>query len=259
MKFDNVYSFFGADSKVGTTMLATSVGEILSEDNKVLLINANRRPSIDYAGPNVSVKGIDEVLNKLSSKIFGFEDLEKIIIQSNKLSIVPGVQEIEKCRHFMPEYIEEVLKSAHELYDVILIDAGSEFEFSGMAVGALTNTENTVLVTTQQEKTWNELQRVVPLAEKLKVKFKYLLVNKHQAKASEFVKVTEIKEFCGIEQALENIPHSPYSWQCESDYKTLSSLDPAYKNKITEVAKHIASDLGLKIDQKKKFGLFGRK
>ena len=260
MAYNNVYSFFSADSKVGVTMLITSIAEVLSNGNKVLIINANKRLGLDYISQESEVNSLDELLNKLESDILEYEDLDKIIIKKGNLHIIAGIRDIEKCRHFKPDYINKILDYVHERYDVILIDCGSDFEFSGLSIGALKATKNSVLVVTQQEKTWNELQRVILLSEKLNIQYKEIIVNKLQPRGSGLVSPKRIQEYTNIENILGEVPHSMYSWQAETDYKTLSHFDSAFKREIENISRIIASELTLRMvnERKKRFGLFRR-
>lgn len=260
--YNNVFSFFGADSKVGVTMIVTSLSEILSPTNKVLIINANKRLGTDYIQPDINIGSIDDLRNKLDSNILEYQDLEKILIKNDNLHILAGVKELEKCRHFKPDDMDQILKCVHEEYDLILIDSGSEFEYSGLAIGSLKSTSNSVLVTTQQEKTWNELQRIIALSERMEIKYKYLVVNKLQPKGSGIIEVNTIRDQTNITETLGQIPHSAYSWQSESDYKTLSHFDMNYKKGIKEMAQKIAFNLSLELPEEKKkrgFSLFKRK
>lgn len=260
--YNNVYTFFGSDSKVGVTMITTALGEVLSKHNNILLINANKRSGLDYIKVEDDYIGIENLQNKLLSNILEYGDLEKIIINKDNIHIISGVKELEYCRYFMPEHMDLLLKCVHDKYDLILIDSGSEFESNGLSIGALKCTPNTVFITTQQEKSWGESQRIIQLSERIGIQYKYLIVNKLQPKGSGVMDVDSIRNGININDVLGTIIHSTWGWASEGDYKSLSHFDAEFKTEIYKIADKIAFNLNLKLpeEQKKKgFSLFNRK
>ena len=242
-KYTHVYTFFGADSKVGTTMIATSLAKLLAETNKVLLIYANKKPSLSYVDSGQEARGIDNLQIKLESNVLDIEDINDIIISIDGLDIIPGVRELELCRKFKVQDINEIIDIVMDKYDIILIDAGCDFEYNAMAVGALSVTDNTVLVTTQQETAVKEMNRVMSLARKMKLQFNELLVNKLQPSGVAVIEVEELQKLTGIKHLMGEIKNSPYSWQSESDYSTLIPLDKTFKKKLEEISIDIAENL----------------
>lgn len=244
-KYDNVYSFFGSDSKVGVTMIITSLAELLAEYNKVLVINANRKSGLDYCGIIDNYLGIDELQNKLYSNILEYEDLRKMIINYKKIDIIPGVKELERCRYFRVEDIYSILDLVYDKYDLILIDAGSDFEYNALAIGSLSCTNNTVLVTTQQETVIREMKRVLFLSERMDIKFNNLLINKTQPKGVGVMDVKDIQNITNIETIMGEVPISPYSWQVESDHTSLSKEDSEFKLEMLCTSDVIADKLNI--------------
>lgn len=260
-KFGNVYVFFGTDSKVGTTMLTTSVAELLATNSKVLMINANKKNGLDYIGATIDYTGIDELQNKLSSNVLEYEDVSNAIFEVDNIHILAGVKHLERSRHFAVEDINTILELVCDKYDLVIVDAGNDYEYNALAIGALKSTDNTVLVTTQQETSRNEMERVLSISRRLDIQFKHLLVNKEQPKGMGVIEVDAIKSLSNIDNLLGTVPFSPYSWQSEADYTTLIHNDKDYKEKLYEISNEIAKSLGIEelIDEstKKGFKLFG--
>ena len=67
---DKFYTFHGADHKVGVTMIAQSVAEIIASERpnmKILLITLSGKKSNDYL--KEEIRSIDGYRNKIESKI----------------------------------------------------------------------------------------------------------------------------------------------------------------------------------------------
>lgn len=257
---NKVFTFFGADSKVGTTMVAQSVSTNLAKvTEKVLFIPLDGKTGGDYVDFD-SKFGLGEIKSRLQSKIISQTELLDICVKTNcGYNILPGVKSILARRQFHPEDIVHLLDLAQSLYDIIIVDAGSDIEL-GMTVAALNSTPNRFLVTTQQDiarERYDSLRDQV--LSKMSIDKFLLIVNKH-FENSALVNQSKMEESYGASM-IAALPFVEYGWQCEQDKTTLMSYNNnEYKIGIDDISKIISSHVGIEwVSSQKRERWFMRK
>lgn len=244
-KSKNIVTFFGADSKVGTTMIAQSVAEVLAmrTDIKVGLLFLNNQPSTNYI-KKTEKTSLDDIKIKLFNNILKPEEIVDVCIkEDNDLYILPGADYIPDIRQYHPKHIDKLIQLAAERFNLIIIDAGSNID-SGLAIAALSTTKNKYLVTTQQETVRRNFERISnQLFNHLDIDVKdfILVVNKY-IKSNYIYSARQTADLYKMMLAT-SIPHLEFiGWQAEIDRKTLIHYeDVLFNNQVNQLARLIAT------------------
>lgn len=259
----NVITFFGADNKVGTTMLANSVAETLVShtDLSIGLLCLNNNPSREYLKGDLDT-GIDNIKIKLFNNILQEDELVHACIkETDGLYILPGVNYSPDAKLFHPEHIKELIKMAVNKFDLVVIDAGGDID-SGLAIAAIQLAKTRYLVVTQQEtvrKNYKRMESQILNCLGIDVKKFMLVVNK-------YIK----SEFTYNSQQLGNlygtilatvIPHVDfYGWKAEVEQKTLLHYGlKNYNNQIDYLCKIISMQINLPYRVETREGFIRRK
>ncbi|MGD9677616.1 MAG: hypothetical protein AB7V16_04490 [Vulcanibacillus sp.] len=244
-KKNNIITFFGADSKVGTTMIAHSVAEILAMNTeiKIGLLFLNNQPSTNYL-KNKNKISLDDIKIKLFNNILKSDEIFDFCIkEENELYILPGANYIPDMRQYHPEHIDKLIQIAANKFNLIIIDAGSNFD-SGLAIAALNSTQNKYLVATQQETVRGNFERIAnQLFSHLKIDVCdfVLIVNKY-IKSNHIYTAGQTADLYKMMLATF-IPHLEFiGWQAEIDRKTLIHYEnETFNNQIDQLARFIAT------------------
>ena len=191
----NIIGFFGGDSQVGTTMIATSVAECLSQRNRrVLLVCGSGK----FGDGFVHLSGkhsLDDLKAGIISGKVGEEDLMQTLEECRGLWILPPVRNPLAAKYF-PENTHQILLAAlDEKFDYVVIDGGDDANL-GLTISALNLCHSRFFVVTQQNK---GLQRYVQLQKNVLDAFKKGLdANDELALQDEEVLLEKYKEL-GVE------------------------------------------------------------
>lgn len=244
----NIVTFFGSDSKVGTTITAQAVAETLAAGvyGNIFLCFLNGSPSRDYYNTDNFVSGLDSLKVKIMNEVLTGNELIDTCVNIGNLYILPGVDNIFDVRHYHPKHVEYLINLASKNFSAVIIDAGSRIDYL-LSVGALNCTSLRYLVTTQQDSAWRNYQRiseqVFPKVD-IDPKSFLLIVNKY-INSSELYTASQIAEMYKSTLA-GTLPYVDYGWQAERDKKTLLNYDNReYNDKLGEIAKVISAQLSL--------------
>ncbi len=114
---DKILVFYGADHAVGTSQIALSTAEILSNaGERVLYIDASGELYDGYTDLGYEYKGIDQILREINP--------QQAVIQRGKLDYILGVRATAKMK-YEKDFFPKVIGSLPE-YNHIIIDAGSD-------------------------------------------------------------------------------------------------------------------------------------
>ncbi len=171
-----IISFYGADNKVGTTILAQSFAESLVKKNKkVLFVAFTVDENCDYNNNrNVFIRNFKA---KIESGILTSEDILRDAYRENNLYIIGGIGDLDESRDYFPKHGEYFLDVAKQVFDVIVVDNGAELN-QGLAVAGLMNADDRFLVLTQQETVLNNYENKIKPFELLNLDFKVVILNK---------------------------------------------------------------------------------
>lgn len=254
-KNNNVVTFYGADSKVGTTMIAQSVAEIVGgmTEIKIGLFFLNERPSIYYLKKN-EICGLDNIKIKLLNNILSSEEIEEACIKmEGNLFVLPGVEYIPEIRQYHPNHISRLIKLASKNFDLIIIDAGSNID-SGLAIAALTSTSNRYLVTTQQEivrKNYQRIESQVFTKLNLNEKDFMMVINKY-INSSSIYSVKQVANLYNLMLATYIPNLDILGWQSEIDNKSLLHYrNETYNTQIYKLARLILEQVNIPYKKEK--------
>lgn len=238
----NIHVFYGADSKVGTTIIAQMNAEMIAEhtDQSVGLLLLGNNP-VHYFENNGEVVGLDAVKMKLFNGLLTKEDLLKASLKNKKknLTVIPGPATVQDKRYYQPEHAEKLLTLASKCFDVLIVDAGSDIE-RGLCIGAVRMAKSKFLVTTQQQNAKDEFLRnldqvFTPL--QIEARHFFCIVNKYVQGGIQKKQISGAYNMPVIGQ----VPYlDMQGWQAEIDHKSLLHYSQAGLNEsIIETAEFI--------------------
>ncbi|QUI21259.1 hypothetical protein HZI73_02715 [Vallitalea pronyensis] len=257
----NIMTFFGSDTKVGTTQIAQSVAEkIVSKSHaKVCLLYLDGEAGTDYIQVNCR-HNIDTIKIKLVS---GLATVEEIFDVSEKIKdnlyVIEGSTSILYRKEYQPEHIMHLLSVLSVACDLVIVDAGSYMD-RAMPIAALTATHHRYLVTTQQAVSLRRYLSKKPILERLSLDDFQVIVNKHIADGS-LMTTYDIAKTYG-HPLLGKIEFSKYALQAENDKKALIHYkDRIFNKDMDTIVDTIMGQLNIKGNntskKRKWFGLQG--
>jgi hypothetical protein len=235
----NILVFHGADYKVGTTMIAQSVSEVLAKkyaDCKVLRIAMNNRRSCDFIKEAIpSLEGFKKSLE--TGAVIGEQLFRRYHIRDNLYGI-SGLEKEFNHRQYFPEDAYKILKPLERQFDFIVVDGGCDID-NGLVLGSLTMGAINILVVTQDESAISRWEQQEPIYQGFAIHFDSLIVNKYQN--SHPYSLSYIAERLDLKlQSKNKIKFSSYGYQAEWEKKTLLQYGiNSYKNQILEIIKHL--------------------
>lgn len=245
----NVITFFGADSKVGTTITAQAVAESLANNTvlQVCFLNLSGQPSFNYIEGNSEGYGIDLIKTKILNFVLSGDELKSAMITRGNLSILPSVRILTDLRYYKPKHTEYLINLASSIFDVVIADAGY-YPNSGLFIGSLNATKQRYMVATQQracrssfELTKEQILDVLDI----NTSSIMLVINRYsnQIDLPNTYKLADEVYKMVLAASLPNVPW--VFWQTEAQGKTLVGFDTAYNNQLQELVKIIAAQLGI--------------
>lgn len=257
----NIFTFFGADTKVGTSMVVSSLAQAIAQRNEMLVV-LPLDGSYGNAYINFDSKyGLEDIRTKLMTRILSDQELREMCIPVQKgYAVLPGIRNILNMNTYHPDQIEFLLKKLSGIFDVVLIDAGSRIDI-GMTLAGLNVTQNRFLVTTQQEGTYQQFSRVKKqVLDRLQITEFLLVVNKY-IETPELPRSGTMAERYGAIQAAV-LPYMEFGWQCEKEKSTLLDFrSKVYQEGIESIEQIVYSHLGMLPRQEthtKRTGIFRR-
>ncbi|MCT4596620.1 MAG: hypothetical protein N4A50_01915 [Vallitalea sp.] len=223
----NIITFFGADSKVGTTQVAQSIAEEIVDKSyaRVCLVFLDGESGTDYF--DISFRNnIDTIKIKLISNLATVDEIFDISenIKDN-LFVIEGTKSILYRKEYQPEHISYLLNILSVACDLVVVDAGSCID-RAMSIAALTSTNHRYLVTTQQANSLRRYKEKKPILERLSLDDFQIIVNKHMANGALLTTFDIAKLYS--HPYLSKIDFSRYALQAENDKKSLLH----YKDKL---------------------------
>lgn len=243
MDMKKVIGFFGGDGQTGTTTIAWSFAEKLTEKGKrVLLIlgSGNDDPTIVSKETSHS---IDELKAALRSGRVEREDLFQCLEKRKQLWILPGTRNSLTSGYFLENTFQILLKEAGDDFDYVIIDGGADLRL-GLTVSALNTCSLRYFVVTQQAKTLHRyMQSKRNLLSLLNLDGK-VIVNQYRRDPVLFLK-KDVCRLLDIEDVIL-IPYVAEGWQAEMERKNLLY--------VPRFAKAIETMLRSSVQKKKKEG-----
>ena len=227
-----VVTFFGGDSKTGTSMIAMSVTEALKDRKKTILLLqcAGKRENVKE---EKGIKNIDDIkANILSGKIT-VEDVEEIISRKKGYHLILGVKNPYGARFYPENTAKLICDAISDKYEYVIIDGGGDVN-SGLGISALTAADKIFFVLDQGRKT---IERFTYMNEQvlrpLGIKGEFI-INKYVKEPSLYRK-NEMEKIFNAGSSF-TVPYIEYGLQMEMEDKTLMKFARFQKkvNKITD-------------------------
>jgi hypothetical protein len=238
--------FHGADYKVGTTMLAQSVSELVAKihpHSKVIRIAMTNRRSCDFIKePIPSLEGFRKSLD--SGSMAGEQLFRRYHITDNLYGI-SGLEKELNHRQYFPEDAMKIIKSLEKQFEYIVVDGGCDID-NGLVLGSLSMGGINLLVLTQNESVLSRWEQQEPIYQGLSIKFHHYIINKYEN--AHPYSLSYIKERLGLREGSYNkIPLSVYGCRAEWEKKSLMHYGrSSYKAQIRDITKKLETHLGSK-------------
>lgn len=147
---NHVTTFVGAQSRVGVTSsvmaIATRLG--MTTEAKIGVLGLNSwNPGTVYI-KNYSGAFLDELKTMLSNNMLSSSQLMKEMHHYNHFYYLAGNRDIKKRLHYSIKEIHYLIEQAKKIYDLVLIDAGCNFD-DALCIQGLLNSDAKFLVVNQ--------------------------------------------------------------------------------------------------------------
>lgn len=261
---NNVITFFGADSKVGTTITAQGVAECLADNTvlKVGFLNLSGQPSYNYV-PDTDSFGLDIIITKIFNFVLSADELRSAMVTKGNLYILPSVKTLTDLRFYKSKHVEYLINLATGIFDIVIVDAGY-YPNSGLYIGAINSTKTRYMISTQQDAcraafalTRDQIFKVLDIDPGSIM----LVVNRYSDEIdlpNTYKLADEVYKM--IHAAfLPNVPGA--FWKTEREKRTLRGFDAYYDAQLNELVKVIAAQLNIEyappaVSKKKRFLFF---
>lgn len=144
--------FFGSHSGAGVSTTVLNVGRSLSKrvEEKVLVLSLNSWDPADYF---YDYKGhyLNDLKIDLKTQNLSPARLQEAVSKHESFYHLAGNRDIKMQRFYQPHEIQHLIKVANEIFDVILIDAGTHFD-TAPTIQSYLSSNLKFLVATQEEK-----------------------------------------------------------------------------------------------------------
>ena len=231
--------FYGADHKCGTSMLAQSAAEYAAEKNKdmnVLLIHTESGCGELYC-PSVS-ESLESIRPYLAEKLIDSRALIEKSRYKDNLFIIGGPVKPGSSALYQPDMAQYLLDSLSASFDIVICDAGAEFEHA-MSLGALFSADKIFVVTTQHEHAVRRYEWTKALFKKLGINPSAVIVNCYSSFGINTPEM--ISERAEIsEDRLLFVRKSENGQRAEEDNRTILSLrDVRFTKDIAKICERI--------------------
>lgn len=258
---NNVFTFFGTDSKVGTTSIAQSVALNLSKRHKnksVLMLFLDGQTGFDWIDTTSNKSCLSDIKVALKNNFLTVSSLKENCYQyAPNLFMLKGEISLEENVYYHQNDINSLINLCKENFDFVIIDAGNTMNLClRMTYSALINSENRILITDQMPKSYEMfIKGRNQVLEYLKISdFKFLVLNKYMQN-SMLPKKDELADKYQL-PIIGALPYLDFYYQASIE-KSISMFETekTYKNIILTIVKYIEKKCGLELNElnKKRF------
>jgi MinD-like ATPase involved in chromosome partitioning or flagellar assembly len=147
-----IASFFGTHSGAGVSTTVLNLARSLSQkiEEKVLVLSLNSWDPADYLY-HYNGQYLNDLKVDLSTNNLTPARLSEAVAYYKSFYHLAGNRDIKMQRFYQPSEIEHLIKVAQQVFDVILIDAGTHFD-TAPTVQSYLSSNLRFLVTNQEEK-----------------------------------------------------------------------------------------------------------
>lgn len=241
----NIFTFFGADTKVGTSMVVSSLAQAVAKENEMVVVLPLDGSYGDEYVDFDSKCGLEDIKTKLTTRILSEQELIDMCVPVQKgFSVLPGIRNVLSMNTYHPDQIEYLLDKLSSIFKIVLIDAGARIDV-GMALAGLNMTQNRFLVTTQQQGSYRQYSKVKKqVLNRLQISDFLLVVNK-------YIETPELSSSRVLAEQYEamhvaTLPYMEFGWQCEKEKSTLLDFrNKVYLEGIQLIEQIVFSHLGI--------------
>lgn len=251
---DNVLVFYGSAPRVGVTTISQTVATLLAKDNlNVCHIDLSHEVNYSYTkGGNDWIYDDDKftlesLITRALNKALDDSDISNVIsVTENGVSYIPGFRNLLNVRHVNVEAVESIVHVLKQLYDVVVIDAGSTSD-SLVNLGALLVTNHRYLISDISKSSVNRfLAYKKNVLDTVDVSIDKLILNNTNSKVDSSIK-DYISELYSCKDNVQNIPFDSLGSKAESTESLIYNLttSKSYKSSIDSISRLTKQDLGL--------------
>lgn len=226
-------------------MTAQSAAEIISfyhPNLKILLTAMNGRESSEYV--RELPVSIDSMKFHIDNKMVSTDDFLKTCTHKGSFYIMAGISNETEARYYHPGMAGYFLEEVAPEFDLIIADAGNELD-NGLAVGALSLSEEVFLVITQQESALRRYEKNRRLLDDLGVGIGAFVINKYCEQDPYGLPYLSDRLETGKEKIFK-VDSAGWSRQAEIDNKTLLEYkNETYTLDIIALANYILNKIGI--------------
>ncbi len=249
-----MYTFHGADSKTGCTMLAQCVAETLADefpDEKILFLSLNGNPSNNYMCEDTVP--IEAFKMQLDSGINVDRSLLRPSARRENFYFISGVADELSERYYFPETAERLLENIADSFRLIIADTGSRLD-NGLAFGGLLAGRENYLVLVQEESCLKRFERIRAVYDKVGISFGKYVINKYSA-ADAYTMKYIYKRLEISDERIRKVERSQYGREADINYKSLLEFEnDKFSRDIRALAGEIAEAAGFPPMNKKRKG-----
>ncbi len=176
---NNVFSFHGADHKVGTTQIAQCCAELLAKrypKTTVLLIQGDGGRGSEYC--NHVRESVEKIRPFLAQSIINIDDIKQKSCYKDNLYIIGGQDHPGNNEYLTPDMAELLVDAVRTVFDVIIIDTGCHIE-DPFALGAALSSDKVYMVINQTESSLRRYEWSSFLFERVDLYFDKFILNKY--------------------------------------------------------------------------------
>ena len=209
----------------------------------------NGRESTEYV--REIPMSIDSMKFHIDNKMIIGTDFIKTCTHKGNFYMMAGISNELEERYYYPDMAKYFLEEIAPEFDIVLADCGNELD-NGLAIGALSMSEDIFLVATQQESIIKRFEKNRKLIDELDIKIAACVINKYDEQDP--YGLPYLSNRLGIEkEKIRKVDSSEYSRQAEIDYKTLLEYkNPVYIQDMSLVANHILDKNGFSLIEKQR-------
>ncbi|MDO4553044.1 MAG: hypothetical protein Q4C22_05855 [Bacillota bacterium] len=249
-----LFTFHGADHKVGTTMLAQSVAELITSsyrEVRVLLVSLHGGPGSEYV--DRAGESVENLRAYLENRVLSKKELLKACRRSENFYMLAGVENLLETREYFPAMVEYLLETVEEEFQIVVADSGNEID-NGLAAGALQLSRDNFLVLSQRETALSRWERLRPIYKQLGLEFSAFIMNHFQEQDPYSQDYVCRRLDIGPEQLIK-VAAADHGRLAEMERKSLLSYrNEKYTEGVTEVANRILAGCALPEIEKQRKG-----
>lgn len=235
-----VITFFGAEAKVGVTMIAQSVAEELVQRGKrVLLVFASSEMFDCYIQGAEAVKtGIDDLID---IEDISEADIRHVISKQGELSYIKGIMRPLRIKRLLNPggFFMKLIALTERDFDYMIIDGGHNYQYP-LPVGSLLAAEKCFFVLSPKARAFSRFRvlseiLIMTISDNM-CKDREIILNRISGRDDAY-NSGHAKELFGME--VSGVHEAASSSACEVMNQVLSRVNRTFKREIAAIADRI--------------------